>query len=283
LISTEERVERYGTPQIQEQLADLGLDDFQQEFECCFVDEALSYFTYDLIMNCCTVSSIYNHPHQVPQSTGRLVAGYDVGRVKDRSVFVLFEQQGELHRCLMLTVMKNKTFREQQDYIESILAHLPITRLSIDATGIGMQLAEELHRNHSSILHRCTFSAKTKEQWATTFKRRLEQELVELPNDRELVRDLHSIRREITDSGNIRFVAPKNKRGHADRAWACMLACQDERQIYVRCVGTVTATVLPEETPEEIERRLRERRRQASPHYRSYDLGPYFFNRSSWD
>jgi hypothetical protein len=36
--------------------------------------------------------------------------------------------------------------------------------------------------------------------------------------------DLRAIRREITSAGNVRYTAPHNASGHADRAWALFLA-----------------------------------------------------------
>ena len=51
-----------------------------------------------------------------------------------------------------------------------------------------------------------------------------------LPRDRELVGQIHSIKRRVLPSGKVSFDAERTtRRGHADRFWAIALACQKER------------------------------------------------------
>jgi phage FluMu gp28-like protein len=51
-----------------------------------------------------------------------------------------------------------------------------------------------------------------------------------LPRDRELVGQIHSIKRRVLASGKVSFDAERTTRGgHADRFWAIALACQKER------------------------------------------------------
>ena len=52
---------------------------------------------------------------------------------------------------------------------------------------------------------------------------------VVLPRERELVSQVHSIKRRILPSGKVSFDAERTSRGHADRFWAIALACQKER------------------------------------------------------
>jgi phage FluMu gp28-like protein len=48
-LETEERVKRYGTDHIHDQFLSMLLEDFQQEYECSFIDSAMSYITMELI------------------------------------------------------------------------------------------------------------------------------------------------------------------------------------------------------------------------------------------
>jgi len=53
---------------------------------------------------------------------------------------------------------------------------------------------------------------------------------IALPRDRELVGQIHSIKRGVLASGRVSFDAERNTRGgHADGFWAIALACQRER------------------------------------------------------
>lgn len=46
-----------------------------------------------------------------------------------------------------------------------------------------------------------------------------------VPSEREIREDLHSVKKEVTTSGNIRFDVEKSEAsGHADRFWALALA-----------------------------------------------------------
>jgi phage FluMu gp28-like protein len=66
------------------------------------------------------------------------------------------------------------------------------------------------------------------------------------PRDRDLVAQVHSIKRRVLPSGKVSFDAERSARGgHADRFWAIALACQKERgpgpktgtEIGVRVIG----------------------------------------------
>ncbi|MCG8418786.1 MAG: hypothetical protein MJE77_25805, partial [Proteobacteria bacterium] len=90
------------------------------------------------------------------------------------------------------------------------------------------------------------FSNESKERWATDLKILLQRRDILLPRDRELVGQIHSIKRRVLPSGKISFDAERSARGgHADRFWAIALACQKERgakphkrtEIGVRVVG----------------------------------------------
>ena len=57
----------------------------------------------------------------------------------------------------------------------------------------------------------------------------LQRRDVILPRDREMVGQIHSIKRRVLPSGKVSFDAERTSRGHADRFWAIALACQKER------------------------------------------------------
>jgi phage FluMu gp28-like protein len=52
-----------------------------------------------------------------------------------------------------------------------------------------------------------------------------------MPRDRELVGQIHAIKRRVLPSGKVSFDAERNAKGHADKFWAAALACQRERQV----------------------------------------------------
>jgi len=244
-MTTEERVHRFGTPAIVQQLDSLPIEDFQQEFECSFIDESYSFYAYDLILPCTSDDlQVYDDFTDVPVPEGRIVAGFDVGRTHDRSELAVFEEKNSRFTCRMLRSYNQVPFSEQEEDLRRLLETLPVARLSIDKSGIGMNLAENLSRDYPQVVPEA-FSNESKERWATDFKILLQRRDIILHRDRELVGQIHSIKRRVLPSGKVSFDAERTNRGHADRFWAVALACQKQRgpsqsqgtEIGVRVVG----------------------------------------------
>jgi len=229
-METEERVERFGKTPIIEQFESLDLDDFRQELECIFVDESYSWFPYDLILpNTTDELTLADDFTDVPAPQGRVVAGFDVGRTRDRSELAVFEEVDGRFTCRLLRTYAEAPFAEQDADLRRLLEVLPVARLSIDRSGIGMNLAENLARDFPQVVAE-NFTNEAKERWATDFKILLQRREVVLPRNRELVAQIHSIKKRVLGSGKVAFDAERTARGgHADRFWAIALACQKER------------------------------------------------------
>ena len=156
----------------------------------------------------------------------------------------MFEEVGGRFICRMLRSYDRVPFAEQEADLLRMLNTLPIARLSIDKSGIGMNLAENLSRAFPQVVGEA-FTNASKERWCTDFKILLQRRDLDLPRDRELVSQIHSIKRRFTPSGNVSFDAERTGRGHADRFWAIVLACQKERgpsrraeaEVGVRVIG----------------------------------------------
>jgi phage FluMu gp28-like protein len=65
-----------------------------------------------------------------------------------------------------------------------------------------------------------------------------------MPRDRDLVAQIHAIKRRVLPSGKVSFDAERNARGHADKFWAVALACQRERQADPKRTGEIGVRVL---------------------------------------
>ncbi len=244
-LPTEERVHRFGTQAIVQQLDSLPLDDFQQEFEAKFCDESYSFYPYELILpNTHADLPRYDDFTDLPFPEGRIVAGFDVGRTHDRSELAVFEESHGRFTCRLLRSYNQVLFAEQEADLRRMLDQLPVARLSIDKSGIGMNLAENLSRDYPQVVPEA-FTNDAKERWATDFKILLQRRDVLLPRDREMVGQIHSIKRRVLASGKVSFDAERTKGGHADRFWAIALACQKERgqtsqggtEVGVRVIG----------------------------------------------
>jgi phage FluMu gp28-like protein len=144
-------------------------------------------------------------------------------------VLAVFEEiAGGILVLRMLKRYDRLEFHKQEMELEALLEVLPIARLSIDNTGIGMNLAENLKRRHSQVVPE-DFSTHTKEVWATDFKIGLQRKMIELPKDRALISEIHSIKKSVTPAGRVTFEAEQQSKGHGDAFWACALAARKER------------------------------------------------------
>ena len=71
------------------------------------------------------------------------------------------------------------------------------------------------------------FGNKEKEAMAGRLYQTLADGVLWIPKgEHDLRDDVMSIRRTVTEAGTVRFEAPRTAKGHADRAWALMLAIQ---------------------------------------------------------
>ena len=81
---------------------------------------------------------------------GDLYAGYDVGRKHDLSVLVVLERINKEFRWRGAVELREAPFDEQFELLTSVLKVRGLRRLAIDQSGLGMQLAEDLVREHRS-------------------------------------------------------------------------------------------------------------------------------------
>lgn len=227
-MPTPERVHKFGKQGIIDQFNALELGIFQQEFELSYLDDTDAFYPYELILACTDPDlMVYNEFSDIPRLKGRLIGGFDVGRTKDSSELVLFEEIGERKILRLIKEYNQVPFREQEGDLKRLLEILPVARLSIDNTGIGMQLAENLSQDFPQV-ERVTFTLASKERLANDFKIQLQSRILVLPMDRKLIGQIHGVRRVVSRANRIKFVAPRDATGHADRYWAATLAAQRE-------------------------------------------------------
>lgn len=192
-------------------------DTFAQEYQCKFLSDRESYFSLPLIYSC------VDEEEKTIQPMAEVYMGVDVGRKHDRTVLITLQKHGDVLYMQQLKVLEKATFQAQEDYLSACIKHLNPHRLCIDATGIGMQLAETLSENFSCV-EGVTFTNLLKESLSVTCRRLFEKRQIRLPNDRELINDIHKIKKIVTVAGNIRYDCQRNSSGHADRYWALALA-----------------------------------------------------------
>jgi phage FluMu gp28-like protein len=200
---------------------------WQQEYCCVPVDEATAFLTYDLITRCEREDLLWAVVAGLePAPTGDLYVGMDIARKKHLSVIWGIERLGHVLFTRIYKVLEKMPFRLQREALFEVLSHPTMRRACIDATGIGMQLAEEAQEKFGRYrVEPVTFTGPVKEDLASTMLPYFEDINIYIPGDILIREDLHSVRKIVTASGNMRFDVGKTDEGaHADRFWALALA-----------------------------------------------------------
>lgn len=241
-VSTEDRLQVYGKPTIFEQYEGLLLEDFQQEFECAYIDEAHSFYSWSLINSCTSELELYEDSLGWKHS-GTLRAGFDVGRKKDSSALVVTEDIDGHQFVRYCQKWHRMPFEDQKAILDELMTDLPIQRLHIDATGIGMQLAESMVEEYGEErVYAENFTQQSKEMWAGDLKILMQKGNITLPKHRDLRNEIHSIRKIVGVGGKPRFDSDRNAKHHGDLYWALALAAQKDR-IGMERPGTRTFSI----------------------------------------
>jgi phage FluMu gp28-like protein len=162
----------------------------------------------------------------------------DVARKKDLCVLDVGEKIGDVVWDRLRLELLNRRFSEIEEELYRLLKLRQVKRACIDATGLGLQLAERARERFPGKIEPITFTASVKEELAVSFKVELEKRQMRLADDDKLRSDLRGIRKEVTLSGNVRY-AGEIEGSHCDRFWAKALRQHAARQKI--CTGTLVA------------------------------------------
>ena len=238
-LTTKQRVYAFGTDALIAIFENSFIEDFQQEHECAWVDEATAWISWEVIQqnqddnllwwHAENLDDAYHMLAEVQQAIARgkiesvFVGGIDVGRKHDLTEFVIVgrDRRGVLpiRFCISLN---NVEFDKQQALFWRIITALPFTVVLIDQNGIGMQLAENLSRTGRAA--GVDFTGPNKELFAVEARIQAERKNTPLPQDRDLAYQIHSIKKMVTAAKHNRFDTERNEKHHADKFWGWSLA-----------------------------------------------------------
>jgi phage FluMu gp28-like protein len=198
-------------------------DTWLQEYELHFLADAENYIPMELIIAAEHSEAGLELPANF-QPQGELYLGGDIGRKKDRTVFWLKEKIADVLWTRLVKVFERTPFHAQAAYLDSLLALPRLRRCCLDASGLGMQLAEDAVRKHGSRVEAVTFNLENKERMATLQKKMLEERKERIPAAAFLRRSFNAVKRFTSPTGHFRFDAERTDAGHADEFWASALA-----------------------------------------------------------
>jgi phage FluMu gp28-like protein len=203
-----------------------------QEYCCIPADEAAAFISYELI-NACTEAELRlltlgELEARLSSLEGPLFLGLDVARKHDLCVLDVGEKIGDVVWDRVRLEFLDQPFAEIEATLYRLLRLKQLKRACIDATGLGMQLAERAKEKFGWKIEPLTFTERTKEDLAISLKIDLEKRHVRLVDDEKLRADLRGIRKEVTLGGHSRY-AGESEGSHCDRFWAKALRQQAAR------------------------------------------------------
>jgi phage FluMu gp28-like protein len=211
-----------------------------QEYCCVPADDAAAFITYELIA-AAEVDNCYRDYGYLLDAKNPLYVGVDVARKQHLAVIDVEEKVGDVSWERMRIEMLNTKFSEMEDELYRVLALPQVKRCCIDATGLGMQLAERARDKFSWKVEAITFTGPVKEELAYPVRSAFEDRAVRIPRDAALRADIRGIRKETTISGNIRFVG-ESEDSHCDRFWAKALALHAAKEPSITPAAYVVET-----------------------------------------
>jgi phage FluMu gp28-like protein len=206
-----------------------------QEYCCVPADESAAFITYEWI-NACTeaelrtvgVEDLEERCAGEDRETA-LYLGLDVARKKDLCVIDVGARVGDVVWDRLRIELLNRPFAEIEDQVFRLLKLPQLKRACLDATGLGLQLAERARERFPWKVEPITFTSAVKEELAVGLRVDFEQRRVRLVDDPVLRADLRGIRKEVTLSGHTRY-AGEIEGSHCDRFWAKALRQHAARQ-----------------------------------------------------
>ena len=200
----------------------LDEEQWLQEYCCIPADESSAFISYEMIAACEDDTALKDFAY-LQACKNPLYAGFDVARTTHLSVIDIEEKVGDVFWERMRIEFRNKSFAEQKFELKKIILLPQMRRVCIDATGLGMQLAEESVRDFGYKVEAVRFSGPVKEELAFPLRAAHEDRTLRYAKSDALRADLRGIKKETTASGNIRFVGEAAD-SHCDRFWAKALA-----------------------------------------------------------
>lgn len=243
-MSTEERVAMFGRDTIQQIFSNVYLEDFQREFEAIYSDTNVAFITWDEIKNAYDGRLVWVKAHCEGKNISPahqaidqillfirankiekvLAAGMDIGRKRDTSeIFVVGKSTTGQYPLRLAITMNMTPYDEQLDVIHYLMTQLPISKLFIDQTGLGNNLAESAKKLFPNKVEGVDFTASSKELWAGDAKMLIQQGKTPLPVDRDIATQINSIKQRFTGS-RMSYDTEKNEKHHADKFWAWALS-----------------------------------------------------------
>lgn len=208
---------------VEEQRKYLNPIQFSQTYECAFVDESIVMFPYELIESCIDDKIRLISGETPHRFDGPIFLGIDFAKKIDKTSIVGVTKEGNRYKVFMIKNTR-ESYDRQLELIKKLDRNLMPQKIFIDASGPGVPMLDFLTKAIGSKVIPVQFTAQNKERMMIDMRNIMVDARLKIPDHRDLLDELHSIEKSVTDLGNVRYLAPHEDGGHADMAFALGLA-----------------------------------------------------------
>jgi len=224
---------------VEELRTEYSPEEFDNLLMCGFVDDSFAVFPLTDLLRCHVDSwdawRDFKPFAERPYGNKAVWVGYDPSFTGDAAgLLVLAPPEGQggdgKFRVLYRQQFRKPDFEQQAAEIEKLTRRYNVERIDIDSSGIG-QGVYQLVRKFFPAARGVQFSPEVKNRLVLKAQSVMRAGRLEFDaSDVDLQRSFMAIKRELTGSGRgVTFAAGRSQdAGHADLAWACMLALDNE-------------------------------------------------------
>jgi phage FluMu gp28-like protein len=230
-MDTPARVNEFGNDKLKNEIyRAVDLMTFQTEMECMFVDETEAFYPWDLVTSAKDETLVSSRSFDRFEND-EISIGVDLAKKRDQTVFTVIQHfsntQGDQPKWVVKYVYQTQApYEEQFHELKKLVQQVGARRVSIDETGVGAIFVERAKREglgNNARVEGIVFTHDKKERWATKFKADLQQGKGKYPPHKELMQQIHGIRRKKSETGFYRFTGDPD-----DIFWSTQLGVYGE-------------------------------------------------------
>jgi len=209
-------------------------EEFQNLFNCVFVDDSGSYFPLAIIMpNMVDSWEVWSDfsPFGSKPYTGEVWVGYDPSFTGDNAALAVVappQSAFQPYRVLEVISLKGLPAFIQAQHIEKVCQRYNVTYMAIDNTGNGISVAEHVQKFYPALV-KLNYNVEIKTKMALRAKELFQRRRLHFDSGLIAVaKSFLSIKKALTGSQKqMTLVASRSKEtSHADSAWAIMHALE---------------------------------------------------------
>lgn len=236
ILSTDQRVKKYGNDILQNIFKSMSLLSFCQEFEGAFSAAAGCYFDLTSVQSIFKMADLEEDKNpfvfldtfeEIAEKYKRydIYLGYDVasGDGSDYSALVVLVDLGSKLVVPYAKKMKVK-FRNQKELLRNAFEMHELQKGYVEKNSIGAQLAQEMEEEFSGTAEGVTTSQTSKVDSFALLKKLIEDKQIEIPSDKDLLTQIMSVRQGAGQNGKTIIKIDHSRNGHGDTIMALTLA-----------------------------------------------------------